>query len=417
MNFNTNAHCSSHTSKENILHSSQTDAVHFQRGKQRTVLGVLSENEQHGLSYSQGSQFSKKSSISDSSQLAFLGHLSSSSFDVYVEEACEVVLAPSGQEVVSESYNLEAETNADLRFLMELSISSGHDASMQSEPDESLMSKEVMCVSDYAEDIHLYLRESERKSRPSPDYLEKHPEITNGMRVILVDWLVEVVQEYRLRSETLHLAVNYLDRFLSYTASVKRSKLQLVGTAALMIAAKYEEICPPELNEFVYTTDSTYTSKQLVSMEHVFLKVLSFRMAAPTTNQFLRLFMSIHSVCTITENLSQYVAELSLLEIDPFLQYTPSLVAAGAYCLASYIVNKSLWPESLHAFTGYTTAKIVPCMTALHKLYISAESRPQQAIREKYKTSKYFRVSLIAAPAALTCMSNCPTLLGASAKT
>ncbi|XP_033954148.2 cyclin-A1 [Pseudochaenichthys georgianus] len=403
MNFSTKAHSGSHTSKENIPHP-----VQVQRGKQRIVLGVLSENDYHGRSCSQGSQFSKQSSISDSSHLAFLGRPSSSSFDIYVEEACEVVLAPSGQEVVSESYNVVSETTADLRFLTELSISSGHDASMQSEQDESLMSKEVLCVSEYAEDIHLHLREREIKSRPKPGYLEKHPEITNGMRVILVDWLVEVVQEYRLRSETLHLAVNYLDRFLSCTALVKRGKLQLVGTAALMIAAKYEEICPPELNEFVYTTDSTYTKKQLVRMEHVFLKVLSFRMAVPTINQFLRLFMSVHPVCTITENLAQYVAELSLLEIDPFLQYTPSLVAAGAYCLAAYIVNKSLWPDSLNAFTGYTTAEIVPCMTALHKLYISAESRPQQAIREKYKTSKYFRVSLITASDALPCHEELP---------
>lgn len=57
------------------------------------------------------------------------------------------------------------------------------------------------------------------------------------MRVVLVDWLVEVVQEYRLRSETLHLAVNYLDRFLSRTVHVKRAKLQLAGAAALLLAA------------------------------------------------------------------------------------------------------------------------------------------------------------------------------------
>lgn len=67
---------------------------------------------------------------------------------------------------------------------------------------------------------------------------------------------------------------------------------------------KYEEIFPPELNEFVYITDGTYTNKQLVRMEHVFLKVLAFKMAAPTTNQFLRLFMSLHSVCANTENLA-----------------------------------------------------------------------------------------------------------------
>ena len=73
--------------------------------------------------------------------------------------------------------------------------------------------------------------------KPKTGYLEKHPEIASGMRVILVDWLVEVVQEYKLRSETLHLAVNYLDRFLSCTTNVKRGKLQLVGTAALLIAS------------------------------------------------------------------------------------------------------------------------------------------------------------------------------------
>lgn len=57
------------------------------------------------------------------------------------------------------------------------------------------------------------------------------------MRVVLVDWLVEVSQEYRMSSDTLYLAVNYTDRFMSCTTNVKRNKLQLVGTASLLIAA------------------------------------------------------------------------------------------------------------------------------------------------------------------------------------
>lgn len=73
---------------------------------------------------------------------------------------------------------------------------------------------------------------------------------------------------------------------------------------------KYEEISPPDLNEFVYITDSTYTKKQLVRMEHIFLSVLDFKMAAPTTNQFLRLFMSIQPVSAITENLA-FVSKFS----------------------------------------------------------------------------------------------------------
>ncbi|XP_074528445.1 cyclin-A1 [Halichoeres trimaculatus] len=406
MNFSTNTYCDSRTSKDNVPPSAKSDAPTSLRTKQRTVLGVLSQNEQRGPSNSKGSQFSKHSSISDSSQLVFLGGPSSSSFNVYVEEACEVVLATSGEEVVSDSCYIDTESealqNEDVRLLLELSSSSFQDVSMQSEFDRSLISEEALCVSQYAQDIYQHLRESEVKLRPQPGYLDKHPEITNGMRVILVDWLVEVVQEYRLRCETLHLAVTYLDRFLSCKACVKRGKLQLVGTAALMIAAKYEEISPPELSEFVYTTDSTYTQKQLVRMEKVFLQVLAFKLAAPTINQFLCLFTSIQPVCATTENLALYVAELSLLEMDPFLKYRQSIVAAAAYCLADYTVNRSLWPNSLRSFTGYTMAEIVPCLIELHKLYICAEIRPQQAIRDKYKSSKYCRVSLITPPAAIS---------------
>ncbi|KAM9846410.1 cyclin-A1 [Aulostomus maculatus] len=405
MNISLNAHCDSHTRKENIPPSSKIDAVQVQRAKQRTALGVLSENELQGRSFSQGSHFSKHSSVSDSSLLACFGGASSSSYDVYIEEACEVVLAASGEEVFSDSYRQNTEAsdlqNEDWRLLLQLSSCSSQDASMQSEPNECLLSVEVLCVSEYAEDIHRNLRECELKYRSRPDYLKQHPEITSDMRVVLVDWMVEVVREFMLRSETLHLAVNYLDRFLSCTTHVKRSKLQLVGTAALLIAAKYEEIVPPKMNEFVYITDSTFTEQQLIRMESFLLKLLAFEMAAPTSNQFLRLFTSIHPVCDNTENLALYLAELSLMEMEPFLHYTPSTVAAGAFCLACYTVNKSLWPDSFHTFTGYTMVEIKPCLTDLHNLYISAKDHPQQAIREKYKSSKYCRVSLIPPPAVL----------------
>ena len=91
-------------------------------------------------------------------------------------------------------------------------------------------------VPDYHEDIHTYLREMEVKCKPKVGYMKKQPDITNSMRAILVDWLVEVGEEYKLQNETLHLAVNYIDRFLS-SMSVLRGKLQLVGTAAMLLAS------------------------------------------------------------------------------------------------------------------------------------------------------------------------------------
>lgn len=74
------------------------------------------------------------------------------------------------------------------------------------------------------------------RNRPKPGYMKKQQDITSSMRSILVDWLVEVSEEYKLHRETLFLAVNYIDRFLSQM-SVQRSKLQLVGAASMFLAS------------------------------------------------------------------------------------------------------------------------------------------------------------------------------------
>lgn len=167
------------------------------------------------------------------------------------------------------------------------------------------------------------------RTRPKAGYMKKQPDITNSMRAILVDWLVEVGEEYKLQNETLYLAVNYIDRFLS-SMSVLRGKLQLVGTAAMLLASyvtvfslfvilfgfwghmvkcvihcrKFEEIYPPDVAEFVYITDDTYTKKQVLRMEHLVLKVLSFDLAAPTISQFLTQYFLHHSVSKQVESLA-----------------------------------------------------------------------------------------------------------------
>lgn len=76
----------------------------------------------------------------------------------------------------------------------------------------------------------------QQRNRPKPNYMRKQPDITSSMRSILVDWLVEVAEEYKLHRETLCLSVNYIDRFLSQM-SVLRGKLQLVGAACMFVAS------------------------------------------------------------------------------------------------------------------------------------------------------------------------------------
>ena len=73
------------------------------------------------------------------------------------------------------------------------------------------------------------------------DYMPRQLQLTSGMRAILVDWLVEVQQNFELHHETLYLAVELTDLYLAQQL-VAKDKLQLLGATALLIASKFEVI-------------------------------------------------------------------------------------------------------------------------------------------------------------------------------
>jgi len=254
---------------------------------------------------------------------------------------------------------------------------------------------DIFAEPEYFQDIYRYLKESEVRHLPKWNYMAKQNDITYSMRSILVDWLVEVGEEYKLQTETLHLAVNYIDRFLSYMA-VQRAKLQLVGAACMFIAAKYEEIYPPDVSEFVYITDDTYSKRQVLRMEHLVLRVLDFELSVPTPLVFLNKMVLMEPEVEEKEKLSAlsaYLAELSLVEGESFLRFSPSLVAAASVALARHSLNLEAWTSNLQENTGYSLDDMKECFVNLHVCWSKAENNAQQAVREKYKAAKLFAVS------------------------
>lgn len=89
---------------------------------------------------------------------------------------------------------------------------------------------------------------------PRRDFLsEVQTEITDQMRAVLIDWIIDVHQKFELRENTLHITVNLIDRYLS-RCTVHRRHLQLIGVSSMLIACKYEEIQPPKVSDFEYIT-------------------------------------------------------------------------------------------------------------------------------------------------------------------
>ena len=90
------------------------------------------------------------------------------------------------------------------------------------------------------------------------DYIGLQQEITEAMRAILVDWLVEVQESFELNHETLYTAVKMTDLYLS-KKQVRKEELQLVGATACLIACKVDERIPPLVDDFLYVCDDAYT--------------------------------------------------------------------------------------------------------------------------------------------------------------
>ncbi|KAJ2726692.1 G1/S-specific cyclin-E2 [Coemansia sp. Benny D115] len=142
----------------------------------------------------------------------------------------------------------------------------------------------------YGELAELLFEMEQKYCTGTGDGLMRHPKLSGRMRPILVDWLSEVAADYRMHRQTLHLTVQYLDRFLTHTdLVVEPSMLQCYGTACLSIAIKAEEQRVPALSELTDFSKDAFTRDQLRQAEIDVLEALEWHIAAPTLFEFLSL--------------------------------------------------------------------------------------------------------------------------------
>lgn len=166
---------------------------------------------------------------------------------------------------------------------------------------------------------------------PNPDYMKSQTEITWEIREVIVDWLLQVHLRYHMLPETLWIAVNIFDRFLT-KRSVSLGKVQLVGVVALFIAVKYEEILAPTIDEFVALTKSGYSKEEIMKGERIILQTLDYKVSSYCTPySWMRRISKADDYDIQTRTLSKFLIEVTLLD-HRYLRVKPSLVAAiGMY--------------------------------------------------------------------------------------
>ena len=183
----------------------------------------------------------------------------------------------------------------------------------------------------------------------STQSMDQQPEIKWHMRPCLVDFLVEIHFTFRLRPETLYLTLNIVDRYVSRRV-VYIKHYQLVGCAALWIAAKFEDAKErvPTVQDLVAICRETYEESAFIQMEGHVLSTIQWTLGHPTAEAWLRLHCCGSSAEeTKVQHVARFLMEITLFYRE-FVKYTPSTISLAALTLARYICGKPsrFWEET-----------------------------------------------------------------------
>jgi len=276
---------------------------------------------------------------------------------------------------------LDLEDDADFSFQL--------DDEMMIAADEEGDDSDPQRVSEYAADIYGKLGRDEA-SRPHPSYMKAQPDLDAGARASTVDWLVGVQMKYKLKTETLFLAVGILDRFLA-TKRIPRKDLRLVACTSAFIASKFEEIHPPEVRDFVYITDQACKKEAILTMEVRMLTALEFCLCRPTAAHYLQRYEQESHCSEVHSSLLQYILELGLLDLR-MTRFSPSQQAVAASLLSSRILKLNpVWPAMARR-TERTECAVQACADEMFALLRDAE-RSASEVWQKFSKPDFHSVA------------------------
>ncbi|CAO1629222.1 unnamed protein product [Sympodiomycopsis kandeliae] len=263
-------------------------------------------------------------------------------------------------------------------------------AQMGLDPEEV---RDTSMVAEYSKEIFAYMAKCEMETLANPQYITYQNELHWHMRTTLVDWLLQVHTRYHMLPETLFIAINIVDRFLSVRV-VSLAKLQLVGVTAMFIAAKYEEIVAPSVDEFVYMTEGGYSKDEIFKGERIVLQTLDFKVSSYCSPySWVRKISKADDYDIQVRTLAKFLMEMTLLD-HRFLRAKPSLIAG----ISMYLSKKMLggqWNEAFVYYSGFCEEQLVPGANLL----IERLADPLFAdnfVFKKYANRRFLKASMYA---------------------
>jgi len=247
---------------------------------------------------------------------------------------------------------------------------------------------------------NLWKLEKEDDCKATANYMDRQDNIKPRMRGILVDWLIEVHNKFKLRPSTMFLTIELLDRYLS-RRNIHRTKLQLLGCTCMWIASKYHEIYCPQINDFVYISDNAFNRQNLLRMETEVCIALDFKLTVPTPETFMDRFIQVYKYDLPTKAqknrlvmMTQYIVERALMTYDLVGEERSKIAAASLY-LAIERLKYGSWNYQMEQVTTYSEADLSHTVGILREIVNGVRGRSHKAVVHKYSRAKRAMVSKI----------------------
>ena len=356
-----------------------------------------------GGKYLEKKKFSKKNDINKSKNSSRLNNLEKNKFD-NINTISEFKLdneQNDNKENIQKNEYINKITEINLKLDKDILPKNNlniNNISIKSNNDILLPKYDLQFAEEYQEEIIPYLISLENEKRINPNYMSKQNDINEKMRMILIDWLIEVHLKFKLLPETLFLTINFIDRYLQNNQT-PRDKLQLIAVSSLLIACKYEEIYPPEISSFVYITDNAYTKEEILNYEIKILGDLEYDVTYPTSLRFLEILLIKLNLSkdNIFINKMMYLIELCFSKLY-FYNFT-YLELVLSCCLFLYEKNLIMTQNVIKCFNlgdNYNKMeKIKKCIFEIKNLveYMNENKNVFKGVRQKYSLEKYGSIS------------------------
>ena len=237
----------------------------------------------------------------------------------------------------------------------------------------------------FNEYLETYCREEKTlEFKIKPNFMKFQKEVNSRMRAIIVNWMIEVHDRFKLLRDTLFLSVIIFDRYMSLINNIDKNKLQLIGVTSLLIACKYEEIFSPEMRDFICILDREYEREDLMEQENNILKLLKFEVMYPSSSRYYEILRIEFGIEEKYYKYGDYLLELCLLDCR-LSKYSQATIATTVCFMVLKLIQKIDFQKFMSYNIKIKEKEIMDCLIDICFLVEYIDGSIYPSINKKYK--------------------------------